>query len=182
MLNIGRYQHGVSLAELLVGVTIVAILAGIAAPSFKSWTQNTQLRAAAESISDGLQLARTEAVRRNASVQFILSGTHSGWSVGCAVYVPDLDADGLADCPTDMQSRSATEGTANAAVVADNTAVTFNGLGRASNVMTINITNPTGGACVANGGTMNCLRVTVVTGGRIRMCDPALPSTNPQGC
>jgi type IV fimbrial biogenesis protein FimT len=55
--------------------------------------------------------------------------------------------------------------------------VVFNGLGRtdlAAGALTIQVTNPTGGVCVAASGPMRCLNVVVQPGGQIRMCDPAI--------
>ncbi len=179
--------RGFSLIELLVGMLILAILASAGAPSFMTWIQNSQLRSAAETISGGLQLARAEAVRRNTSVQFSLMGTDSTWTLGCVNWdadgngVEDVDVFGIAVCPAVIQSRSGLEGTRNAVVAVDNTPVTFNGMGRANTVMTVNVTNTTGGAC-APAGPMRCLNILVTTGGQIRMCNPALPNTNPQGC
>jgi len=199
--------RGMTLVEIAVGLVIVGLLMVLALPNFSQWLQNSQIRTAAEVIQSGLQLARTEAVRRNIFVQFVL-GAGSAWTVGCAV--PDLgdaDADGQPDCPATIQSRAAAEGTVNAVVttseVVANTGaaaaaplfagtVTFNGMGRvvttgvsASLVAGDNaiyaISNPTGGSCAAV-GPMRCLRVVVSTGGQVRMCDPALASTDPRGC
>ncbi len=182
MLVAKRNARGFSLIELAVGLAILAFLVAMGAPSFMTWIQNAQLRTAAESISGGLQLARAEAVRRNTNVQFTLPGNDASWTLGCAVPVGDLNGDGLEDCPAVIQSRTGLEGTKNAVVGADIPTVTFNGLGRASNAMTVNVTNPTGGGCMAANGPMVCLNIVVATGGQIRMCNPALPNTNPQGC
>jgi len=182
-------QRGFSLIELMVGIIILGVITSIGAPSFMSWIQNTQLRTAAETLTGGLQLARAEAVRRNTSVQFSLMGTDSTWTMGCVNWdangdgtEDDTDGDGIGDCPAVIQSRSGAEGTRNAVVATDNTTITFNGLGRATPAMTVNITNPTGGGCSVDGGPMRCLNIIVVTGGQIRMCNPAYPNTNPQGC
>ena len=40
-------------------------------PSTGAWIRNSRLRTAAESISDGMQQARNEAVRRNQPVEFL---------------------------------------------------------------------------------------------------------------
>ncbi len=189
MLIVRKNQPGFSLIELLVGVLILGILASLSAPGLMTWIQSTQLRTAAETISGGLQLARAEAVRRNTSVQFSLMGTDSTWTLGCVNWdangdgtEDDTDGDGIGDCPAVIQSRSGAEGTPNAVVAVDNTTVTFSGLGRANPTMTANVTNPTGGNCIADGGPMRCLNIIVAAGGQIRMCNPALPNTNPQGC
>lgn len=147
------------------------------------WIQNTQIRNAAEAIQDGLQLAKAKAVQLNSQVRFAL-GASSAWTVGCVT--PG------ANCPATIQSRS-TAGSTNAVVTAAQTTIVFDGLGRVIPVpgagLTFNISNPTGGTCVAAAGTMRCLRVEISTGGGIRMCDPAFSPTGaggltlgPQGC
>jgi type IV fimbrial biogenesis protein FimT len=189
-------QAGFTLIELLVVIVIMGILLATGAPSFRDWIQNTQIRNAAEAIFNGLQLAKAEAVRLNAPVQFVL-GTGSSWSVGCATPVAtDANNDGMADCPAVLQSRSGSEGSSNAAVVATQSTIAFDGLGRVTPVpagdLTFTVTNPVGGTCVAVAGNMRCLNVVVSMGGLIRMCDPAFSRTanpnpgglpvGPQGC
>ena len=177
MLIMFRLQRGMSLIELCVGVAIFAVLAAMAAPSFTAWIQSSQIRVAAESIQNGLQLARAEAVRQNAQVQFVMDAAY-GWSVGCVT--------ASAACPAVIQSRPASEGSANAVIAASVSGagvalpatVVFNGVGRVTPLVETGfaITNPTGGSGMRN------LRVVVSTGGQIRMCDPALSSSDPRGC
>ncbi len=200
MLN-RKLQSGFTMIELMIGLVVIAILFSVGIPSFKDWIQNTQIRNAAEEIQNGLQLARSEAVRRNTPVQFVL-GAGSSWSVECAVpQGGDSDLDGKADCPgvgtvpSNIQAYSSIDGSKNAEVT--NTAtgnaysgipIVFNSLGRVTPIpiapISLSIKNGTvGGNCVAAGGTMRCLNITIATGGQIRMCDPAyaLPAY-PQGC
>lgn len=199
MLTLAPKQEGVSLIELMIGLVILAILLSAGLPAFSLWIQNTQNRTAAESIQDGLQLARTEAVRRNANVRFALTDASGliAWTVGCVT--------ATANCPATIQSHSGGEGTSNARAGIDtaaipspapatqfNTAiasgtglpagVTFTGLGRIPNanigtdITRIDITN-------ASAAGARRLVVTIGAGGTIRMCDPALAlSANPQGC
>lgn len=199
-------QRGVSLIELIVGIAIIAILMAVGLPSLSGWIQNTQIRTAAEAIQDGLQLARAEAVRRNASVRFQLVDTTSNACVlsttGVNWVVSQNDPSGAcANTPSDtiapriIQMRAGTEGSTNATVASTQSPVTFNGLGRqvsATNAdgtttanppvtVTIDIKNPTGGSCMPT-GTMRCLRVVISSSGQVRMCDPAITSTDPRGC
>lgn len=158
-------QQGVTLIELVIGLIITGILLALAIPSYKDWIQSSQIRTAAESIQNGLQLARAEAVSRNSPVTFTLAG--NDWTV------------------VGIQSRSGTEGSTNAVIVASQPSVVFTGLGRITpaTAVVINITNPVGGACEAAGGKMRCLNVLVSNSGEIRMCDPKLSlASNPQGC
>lgn len=178
-----RQQHGVSLVEIMIGLVVVAVLFAQGLPSFASFMQNTHVRGAAEAMQTGLSLAKAEAVRRNTYVQFVL-GTGTSWTVRCTTVVADGDSDGIAECPDNIQSRSPSEGSPNAAVTATPAAATtveFNGYGRSTSATVFDITNPTAGTCVADGGRVRCLRVTVSAAGQIRMCDPALPSTTSSG-
>jgi len=187
----GRHpQRGVTLIETMIGLAIVGMVLAFGVPSFGIFIQNSQIRNAAEAIQNGLNLARAEAVRRNTSVQFVL-GTRSSWTVGCTTSVADLDGDGVADCPGTIQARANTEGSANALVATTPTSAAtlhFNGLGRilstdlaAGSSAVFNISNSTGGSC-ATAGPMHCLRIVVTSAGQVRMCDPALASTDTQGC
>lgn len=199
MLTEAAKPSGFSLVELMIGIAIVSLLMLIGAPSFSLWVQNTQVRTAAESIQNGLQIARTEAVRRNTNVRFNLTnaGGTVAWSVDCVNVT--------ADCPAGIQSRSGGEGGANARVgisiaalpspipanhfntaIAAGTSlpagVTFDGIGR---VPTANIGTDITRIDVTNTVRADARRMVVVigTGGQTRMCDPSIAlATNPQGC
>jgi type IV fimbrial biogenesis protein FimT len=184
-----RPQRGVSLVEVMIGLVIVGILLVAGVPNFSTFLQNSQIRNAAEAIQNGLTLARVEAVRRNTNVQFILDTASYAWSVQCEA--PSASCPGTGFDPSSIQTRPAAEGSTNATVaVAPATATTlsFNGLGKvtaatlaAGATATFGVTNSTGGACAPT-GPMRCLNVVVTPGGQIRMCDPALTSTDPQAC
>ena len=186
------------MVELMIGLAIVALLFAMGAPAFFGWIQNSQIRTSAEALQNGLQLARAEAVRRNTSVRFQLTSALTaacGLSTSGGNWVVSLDdptgacnstpSDTLA--PRIIQVRSSAEGSPNAVVAAGQSTIIFNGLGRVTPVpaasIDIDITNPTGGACAAAGvDGMRCLRIRVSTGGQIRMCNPILAATDPQGC
>ena len=193
-------QQGMTLVEIAIGLVIVGLLLMLGLPSFGQWLQNSQIRTAAESIQNGLQFAKAEAVRRNATVRFQLADTATAAcnlsTTGTNWVVSQDDPTGACNAaasdtvaPRIVQMRPAAEGTANAAIAAGQSTIVFNGMGRVTPVpaatVTIGISNPTGGACAAlggGGGPMRCLNVTVSTGGQVRMCDPALASTDPRGC
>ena len=196
-------NRGFSLIELMVAVAVFAILIFAALPGFMSWIQNTQIRTEAEAMQNGVQLARGEAVRTNTNVRFqlvdtltngcVLSTTGKNWVVSM-----DDPTSACATTPWDqvsappavriLQWRSSIDGTRNAVVTASQSTIVFNGLGRVTPVpganITIDITNPTGGTCATTStpSPIHCLRIVVSTGGQVRMCDIAYPSTDPQGC
>lgn len=190
-------QFGFTLIELLIGIVVVSILLFLAAPTFTLFLQNTQIRTAAESVQNGLQLARAEAVRKNTQIDFQLTSVTGrvDWALGCPAIAVTVD------CPAAIQSKTGAEGTTNARVgvattatpfttlipvAAAATTISFNGLGRliqpgipvlaAGTSIRIDVTQP----AMAN---TRRLVVLVTTGGRIRMCDPALTlASNAQGC
>jgi type IV fimbrial biogenesis protein FimT len=168
LLMLARSAAGMTLIELLIGFVIVGVLLALGVPTFTAWLQNLQVRNAAESVFNGLQLARASAVQRNKSVTFTMAGPDSSWAV-------TIDTPSALEAAT-VQARSAAEGTPNAVIATTAPAITFNGLG-ATNLgaaAIIQVTNPTGGVCGAGGAgtTMRCLNVTVSVGGQIKMCEP----------
>lgn len=194
-------MRGMSLIELMVAITLAAVLLTLALPSFRTAMENRQIRSAADGIHNGLQFARTEALRRNRTVLFELR-PGGGWRVGCAVPDPTI-VDGEEVCPATMQQRDSLEGSPNAAVETAEVGaggpvatpvfdgdIEFTALGRvtaatlgAGNTAQFNIGNPTGGACAADGGEMRCLTVTVTSAGQTRTCDPAMGvATDPRAC
>mgnify|MGYP000872394444 CR=1 FL=1 len=70
-----RRAAGFTMVELMIVVTIVAILGAIAMPTMRSVVENSRIRAAGESIQSGLAQARAEAVRLNTQVEFVLQAT-----------------------------------------------------------------------------------------------------------
>lgn len=74
-------QSGVTLIELLMVVTIAAILAAIAAPSFRSFIYSTRQSSAAMQLVSDMNLARSEAIKRNAH---ILVCARNGAGTDCA--------------------------------------------------------------------------------------------------
>lgn len=190
------FQKGVTLIELLMGMAIVGMLMFVAIPSFSTFLQNTQIRNAAETTMAGLNLARAEALRRNANIRFqfvsnltsscALSSTALNWVVSvsdpagaCNVAPSDTTS------PQIVQKRSASEGTSNITpTITGGTSVTFSGLGRLSGtgITQIDFSNARGGTCEhldSTNGKMRCLRVIISGGGQAKMCDPKVTTAGP---
>jgi len=173
---------GFTLTELMIAVAVFATLITVGLPSFRQMLQNYQVRVAAESVANGLQRARAEAVARNAPVFFALaSSSSSTWTVDYVTKPVSTDP------PID--SRSSAEGSANVAVVAlasdlstAATTITFNNLGQVvANANATQAVRRINFNASATGGNQT-LRVTIGGGGNARVCDPSLPSTNVRNC
>jgi type IV fimbrial biogenesis protein FimT len=165
-------MKGVSLVELMVAVAVAAILASLAAPSFSTMLANNKVRTGADGILAGLQLARTEAIRRNTNVSFTLN-TGTGWTV--AVVSP----------ATTIQVRPTNEAGANLQVTTlnDQTSLTFTSTGIVSGynptatLTKITVAPPTG----VNAA--DSLQIDIFAGGQARMCNLAITTVNdPRGC
>ncbi len=172
-------QKGFSLVELMITVAVIGITAAVAIPSYRAWIQNTKVRTAAESILNGIQKARSEALMRNTQVRFTL-GANSAWTVGCVTTIADLDGDGVADCPAIIDTRANTEGGTAAAVTTvlpgGATNATFNNLGIITGV------NQLTQVAVSFAGANRNLNITLGAGGNVRLCDPNTNISDPRKC
>ncbi|HYJ19006.1 MAG TPA: GspH/FimT family pseudopilin [Burkholderiales bacterium] len=166
MLMRTRSMRGFTLIEIMIGLVILGLLMALGLPSFFTFLQNTQVRNAADSIQNGLQVARAEAIRRNTLVSFTIAGPDSTWSV-------DVN-----DPALNIEQHSGSEGAANAQVAISPGSlpliVAFDGLGKSNLAAktTIAVTNPVGGSCGTGAGNMRCLNVAISVGGQVKMCDP----------
>lgn len=189
-------QRGITMVEIMVSIAILAIVIAMAAPNMAQWVQNTQIKSSAQNVLTGLQLARGEAVRRNAKVTFTLTGAgganggQTDWTVGCVTVT--------ATCEAQIQSGSGADGGANARLgvstapltatnyatpiaagsgMGGNPSVTFTAFGQAdpaqTNITRIDVTIPT----YANA---RRLVIRIPAGGSATLCDPA--ATNSQRC
>jgi type IV fimbrial biogenesis protein FimT len=171
---------GFSLIELLISVAVLAILVSLAVPGFRVWIKNAEIRNAAESIQNGLQLARAQALLRNTNVEFtLLDADGSSWEVR------------LAGGGALIEKRSSNEGSVEVkrAVLPNPvaTTVTFNNVG---SVVSPNSDGTSPFTSVTLDSTAlpaaDSHELTVVigvggVGGTVRMCDPNI-SSGPRAC
>jgi type IV fimbrial biogenesis protein FimT len=206
------YLRGINIIEMMVTVAIVVILVGLGAPGIGEWIKNAQIRNTAESISSGLQMARLEALRRNASLSFYLT---NDLSASCALSITGRqwivtylnsagftskcnasffneafpDTDTTNNPHPQILKKSSISNSGSTQVNASVNTIVFNAMGRidlnemsgVSFPITVDITNPSAGAC-KKAGTVRCMRVLITSGGQIRMCDTSLDSPDPRAC
>jgi len=163
--------RGFTILELMVSLAIAALLLTVGLPSFTTFLRNSEIRSTAESISNGLRVARTEATRLNKPVSFTLAGGgDTGWAINefnpvtATLILPPIQQ--YAKLEAGKNSKAVT-------TPANAVAVTFNGLGRAispSPIATPNLQQIDVGSLVA--GEARTLRIYVDDARGIRMCDP----------
>ena len=185
MLNLR--QRGFTLIEFMIAIVILGILLVAGAPSFSGWLQNQQIRNAAESMLNGMQLARSEAVKNNSTARFVLCDTFSSWQVlemtasAVAPAAVGVCSAGAAN-EVLVQQRFVQEGSSRATLTVSPTGateVTFNSMGRVvgtSPITQIGVNTTVGGS--------HPLNVTVGAGGNLKMCDPSttLSANDPRHC
>jgi len=93
-LRVGREARGFTLVELMVSLLVAAILLGIAVPSFRDAALSSRLTGYANDLVASVQVARSEAIKRNLTVKLCASVNGStcaagvGWEVGWIILAP----------------------------------------------------------------------------------------------
>lgn len=201
-----RNARGFSLIEILFALAMVSLLLMLGLPSYQAWIQNTKIRMVAESIFNGMQLAKAEAIRRNVNVGFYLvdsmtascstDGSFSNWVVSLqdpSSACNQAPSETLA--PQIIQKRLVQEGRTEGIVVTSSAVtatavpdqIIFTPLGRGNNPnnqflqIDVSISPAISGA--------RPLRIQVGAGGSLKLCYPSSPSiqstlstTDPRGC
>ena len=213
-------QRGFSFVEIMVVVAVMAIILSIAAPSLTNYLNGISVRSAAESVLNGLQVARGEAIRSNNTVilQIVDSlensceesaqGRH--WvvshcsAVGACGGAIDKQVTPPVNCndgaPVILAKGSFDAGDYVEIDLGGSAALCYSALGRisanASNCPpgTIDPSDSGGGtfainvkhteeSCIADGGSLRCLRIDVGTAGQAKLCDPSITNSNdPRRC
>ena len=108
--------RGFTLVELLTVVSMVAILAAIAVPSFRQLIAAQRVRSATSALTESLWLARAEATKRNTNVGFLFVDAATPWTVPDPVDAGKtlLRQDGFASIASSAQNGGSVQFTFNA--------------------------------------------------------------------
>lgn len=74
-----------TLIELMVALVVLAILLIVAVPSFIDLIRRNQAVAVANEVLSAAQLARSEAIKRMADVNFVITGNSNKWEARVTV-------------------------------------------------------------------------------------------------
>lgn len=199
--NTSRRSAGFSLLEMIVAMSVFAILVALTVPTMRIWSANSKVRSVADALQNGIRLAQAESLRRSRQVVFSLTNsatpqtgfTATGNGAYWAIMTVPAMTDGTEAAEfVESGVLSAASGTVQ---IAGPPEICFNSVGR---LVANAATGVPGGSCAtpANGSlpTVNyditlasadhSLRVQVALGGQTHLCDPlqTLSPTNPYGC
>jgi type IV fimbrial biogenesis protein FimT len=193
---LSRRHNGFSLVELIVGLAVLALLMALGVPQYAAFTANARIRATSEGVTSGLNLARAEAVKRNARVEMVLtddppveglvnsltpSTSGTNWMV--REWVPSSNSynfiEGKAGAEGSGREESGVIVASSSTDASYDGRVTFTGFGAMTigQPVTFQFTYPAAGACAAASGPLRCLNINVSPGGQIRVCDPNVVDT-----
>lgn len=178
-----RRERGASIVEMVFTVALLAILLSMAVPSFAGWLERSRVRGAAESIHAGIQLARSEALARNARVRFVVQPDGS-WTVACTAVTPGCADTSNLHTRSGEESRGAFGMSINGANASANAGVTFLAPGRvdtgeAGHIAQIDLVVPTQFEEVL---ASRALRLVISDFGQTRMCYPHASTGSPTRC
>ena len=193
------FLRGFTIVELMVALTIVGIMAAVGTPLIATMIQNAKLGSATKSYTAGIQTARSEAIRRNVPVDFVLTDSSVAANVSGSAngknWVVRWNEAGTQRL---VEGKAAGDGSAQAGgnsvtIKGEVTApspgtfsgvLTFNGFGAVNSGETValDVRNPKGGDCAAANGPMRCQRIQVRPGGQISVCDPKAVAGDSRFC
>ncbi|WP_141749401.1 pilus assembly FimT family protein, partial [Duganella phyllosphaerae] len=86
-------QHGLTMIELLVTVSIIGIMLAVGIPNASHWLLANRARAASEFYADGFSLARRQAIAHNSHSRISLTPNvttgQMDWQVDICFTTPD---------------------------------------------------------------------------------------------
>jgi len=189
-------ERGFSLVEAVVALAIMGILLALALPMAVSYMDNSRVRNAADVFVSSVMTAKAEAAQRNAQVEIVLLATptsaglaDNGISTAKGWAIRTFDRASFIDGMALVEGGSGTVAPVTVTGVDQDgaalTGVVFTALGGTTLAKraNFNFTHDTGGTCVASGGPIRCMRVSVTTTGRVKLCDPSIADlTDTRSC
>lgn len=206
-----RPLRGFTLIEVMIVVTLIALMVVLAGPSINVWLQNLKIRNVGESLVNGMQLARMEAMKRNERVTFWMvdnttascadSASSPSWMVVLGAVSPgnltgkctnDFVSAATSTART-IQKNSASSALQGLTIAATGTAgtasscVTYDGLGQLPTQGSIGCAAPISQITIRSSVADTVqLDIRLTTGGQVRLCYPdpngKLDATDPRKC
>lgn len=98
----GKHQTGFTIIELMMAITLMAVILAMAAPSFSGMIADTRLTTTTNSFISAVTLAKSEAISRKVTVH--LSAQPGGnaaneWGTGWIIWIDADPADNTPDYP-----------------------------------------------------------------------------------
>lgn len=82
-------QHGFTLVELMVTITVMGVVLAIGVPSFRDFIASQRVKTVVSEFNSALFIARSEAIKRNAPV--VITSAGSGWQGGWTIKAGAID-------------------------------------------------------------------------------------------
>jgi type IV fimbrial biogenesis protein FimT len=80
----GRSQKGFTLLELMLTLTVVSVIVGLAIPNFREFIKNSRMTSGANDLLASMQLARSESIKRRGPVAVCPSANPRATPPACA--------------------------------------------------------------------------------------------------
>jgi len=169
-----RPEAGLTLVEMLIALTILAIASVFAIPTFDNFRVRERLKGAATNLYTDMQYARSEAVQRNTrlTVSFV---TGAGWCYGINAGNAPCDCTAANDCDIKQVSGADFPGIAMTQAEFDSASGTANWYAidpRRGQVVDA-AGAPVDGNVLFSGAGSRALRGDLNAVGRVRLCSPS---------
>ena len=198
MLTTRQSEKGFTLIEMVVALTVMAVLLSAALPSYSGFMANTKVRTAAEAFYAATQRARAEAIQRNDLVELVLTDatpvnppSGSGGNV-LALAETTTGKNWVIRAPNQtapnqlIDSKLGAESGGSMVVVnaGGPTKIQFNGSGESTSSTTITVafSHQTMNTSCSLTQSVRCVSVRISVGGQARLCEPNQPSSDSRSC
>ncbi|WP_428624072.1 GspH/FimT family pseudopilin [Sedimenticola sp.] len=108
-----RWQSGVTLIELMIGVALMAVVLGLAVPGFQELIANNRLVTQTNNLVTAIHFARAEAAKRGLTVSIRVTDNADAaneWGKGWTIFI-DANGDGLVTAGEEIRASDSIPGT-----------------------------------------------------------------------